>query len=190
MTVTIHQPNFVPWYPFFEKIKQADIFIILGHCQFEKNGYQNRFFLKGKWNTMSTKKGLVSIREKSYINPKGDWNKIKAHLGEYKELLSEMDSLIVEDLFTTNFNIIKHLIQKLNIKTQVVEDYKTDLTSTDRLVDLCKHYKATTYLAGQGGKDYLDETLFEREGIRVSYQENLTKIHTLEYLKNEATKLQ
>ena len=43
MTITIHQPNFMPWYPFFEKIQQADIFVLLGHCQFEKNGFQNRF---------------------------------------------------------------------------------------------------------------------------------------------------
>ena len=43
MRVSIHQPNFVPWYPFFQKIKEVDKFIILKECQFEKNGYQNRF---------------------------------------------------------------------------------------------------------------------------------------------------
>ena len=40
MRISIHQPNFVPWYPFFQKIQQCDKFIILTHCQFEKNGYQ------------------------------------------------------------------------------------------------------------------------------------------------------
>ena len=39
MKIAIHQPNFFPWYPFFEKIKNCDIFIILTHCQFEKNGF-------------------------------------------------------------------------------------------------------------------------------------------------------
>ena len=28
MRVSIHQPNFVPWYPFFQKIKEVDKFII------------------------------------------------------------------------------------------------------------------------------------------------------------------
>ena len=45
---------------------------------------------------------------------------------------------------------------------------------------LCKQYGATKYLAGQGGRDYLDESLFLNEGIKVIYQENLIKKHTLD----------
>ena len=77
MIVTIHQPNFVPWYPYFQKIEQADVFVLLGNCQFEKNGYQNRFYLKDKWNTLSVKKGLELINKKYYIDPIKDWSKIK-----------------------------------------------------------------------------------------------------------------
>jgi hypothetical protein len=183
MIVTIHQPNFVPWYPYFQKIQQADVFVLLGHCQFEKNGYQNRFYLKDKWNTLSVKKGLDPIKEKYYINPLKDWNSIKSRLFEYKNILSEMDNLITDNLYETNKDIILYLMNKLNITTPLVEDYPTDLNSTERLVDLCKKYNATTYLAGQGGKEYLNESLFEKEGIEVIYQENLNKIHTLEYLK-------
>ena len=40
MRVAIHQPNFFPWYPYFEKILRADIFVILQNCQFEKNNFQ------------------------------------------------------------------------------------------------------------------------------------------------------
>ena len=43
MKIAIHQPNFLPWYPFFQKIKEVDKFIILGNCQFEKNGFQNPY---------------------------------------------------------------------------------------------------------------------------------------------------
>lgn len=182
MIVTIHQPNFIPWYPFFQKIEQADVFVLLGNCQFEKNGYQNRFYLKNKWNTLSVKKGLDFIKEKSYVNPEFDWIKLKKHLFEYKDILSEMDNLITENLYETNSSIIKYLIKKLNIKTQITEDYPTNLTSTERLVDICKQHNATIYLAGQGGKEYLNESLFEKENIKVIYQENLNKIHTLEYL--------
>jgi hypothetical protein len=182
MIVTIHQPNFMPWYPFFQKIQQADIFILLSHCQFEKNGFQNRFQLNDRWNTMSVKKGLEYINEKQYIDPKKDWERIKNSLPQYKNILTEMDSMISADLYQTNSSIIRHLIKKLNINTLVVEDYQTNLTSTARLVDICKRYDATTYLAGQGGKDYLNEELFSQQGLDVIYQENMNKIHTLEYL--------
>ena len=182
MIVTIHQPNFMPWYPFFQKIQQADIFILLGHCQFEKNGYQNRFNLDGRWNTMSVKKGIEAINKKQYIDSLRDWERIKNLLPKYKHILSEMDSLITDNLYQTNSSIIRYLIKKLNIDTVVVEDYETSLTSNARLVDLCKYYGATTYLAGQGGKDYLNEELFNIQDIQVIYQENMNKIHTLEHL--------
>lgn len=182
MIVTIHQPNFVPWYPFFQKIQQADIFVLLGHCQFEKNGFQNRFNLDGHWNTMSVRKGIDNINKKQYIDPLKDWERIKNSLPKYKHILSEMDNLITDNLYQTNSSIIQYLIKKLNIDTVVVEDYETSLTSNARLVDLCKRYGATTYLAGQGGKDYLNEDLFKQENIQVVYQENMNKIHTLEYI--------
>lgn len=183
MIVTIHQPNFVPWYPFFQKIEQADVFVVLGHCQYEKNGFQNRFQLDQNWHTLSVYKGLEPIRQKKYVNPKKDWETIKRNLPEYKDLLSEMEYCITDNLFDTNFSIIKHLIQKLDIKTRIEEDYETDLKSTDRLVDICKRFGATTYLAGQGGLDYLDDSLFKNENIEVIYQKDLNKIHTLQYLK-------
>ena len=183
MIVTIHQPNFVPWYPYFQKIEQADVFVLLGNCQFEKNGYQNRFYLKDKWNTLSVKKGLELINKNYYIDHIKDWSKIKDRLFEHRNVLSEMDNLITNNLYETNKNIILHLMNKLNIATSLVEDYPTNLNSTERLIDLCKKYNATTYLAGQGGKEYLNESLFEKENIKVIYQENLNKIHTLEYIK-------
>lgn len=188
MTVTIHQPNFLPWYPFFQKIQQADVFILLGHCQFEKGGYQNRFQLNGLWNTMSTNSGKHNIVDKSYINYQRDWSKIKTNLSNYRSILDELDYCISDNLYETNKTIIKHFLNKLQIHTKFVEDVPTELTSSERLLMLCKKVGATKYLAGQGGKDYLDETLFSREGIEVIYQDNINKIHVLDYLKNETTK--
>ena len=70
----------------------------------------------------------------------------------------------------TNFNVIKAIQKKLNINTEIITDYYTNLSSTARLVHLCKTYKATQYLSGVSGKKYLDTALFEKEGIEVIYQ--------------------
>ena len=64
MIVSIHQPNFMPWYPYFQKMQQADIFVVLENCQFEKNGFQNRFNMNNTWYTMSTTRKLIPINEK------------------------------------------------------------------------------------------------------------------------------
>ena len=182
MRISIHQPNFVPWYPFFQKIQQCDKFVILTHCQFEKNGYQNRFNFNNSWYTMSIKKGLEPIKDKIYLNPKNDWDRIKSKLSEYKTILDEFDNCVFESLETTNFLIISKLCDMLDIKTEIVFDYPTESKSTDRLLDLCKHYDATEYLSGVGAKEYLDESVFENNGIKVIYQDNLIKKHTLEIL--------
>lgn len=186
MIVTIHQPNFIPWYPFFQKMQQADLFIILGHCQFEKNGYQNRFFFQDKWNTLSVKKGLESIKDKQYVNASYDWGKLKKSLAKYDPILSELDGFVSNNLYETNVGIIKHLAERLKIDTPILEDRPTSLTSTERLLAICKEHGATAYLAGQGGKDYLDESLFMKEGIEIIYQENLHKIHTIEWLHQQS----
>ena len=37
-----HQPNYLPWLGFFDKIKQADLFIIEDNIQFERQGFISR----------------------------------------------------------------------------------------------------------------------------------------------------
>jgi hypothetical protein len=182
MRIAIHQPNFVPWYPFFQKIQNCDKFIMLTHCQFEKNGYQNRFNFNDNWYTMSVKKGLEPIKDKVYLNPKNDWDKIKNKLPDYKSILNEFDDCIFEGLEKTNILIINRLCEMLNIKTEIVTDYPTELKSTDRLVDLCIKHQATEYLSGVGAKEYLDENKFNTNHIKVTYQETSNKKHTLEVL--------
>ncbi len=171
MTVSIHQPNFMPWYPFFQKVESADVFILLSHCQFEKNGFQNRFNFDGKWYTMSTNKGLEPIYKKRYVNAASDWEKIKNSLIGYRKVLSIFDDCISESLVDTNTKIILKIAEMLNIPTRIVPDYETDLQSTKRLVRLCKDFNADKYISGISGKKYLDISLFEKEGIEVEYQE-------------------
>ena len=180
MIVTIHQPNFIPWMPFFEKIDQADVYVCLTHCQFEKNGFQNRFNHDGKWHTMSVKKGNVPIRKKKYIDAIENWEKIKKNLPNYEDFLSMFDHRISNNLMLTNLGIIKSVLYLRNIKTEVVLDWKTHLKSTERLVDICVQYGATKYLSGIGAKDYLDESLFEKENIEVIYQEPKNKVSLLD----------
>ena len=172
----------MPWYPFFQKIEKSDIFVIMVNCQFEKNNFQNRFNMNDKWNTMSVNKGMEPIVNKKYLSPEKDWNKIKSNLSEYSDILVNFDEYISENLAETNVSIIKKLCEMLGIETDIVMDFPTDLRSTDRLVDICKHYGATKYLSGPSGKKYLDLDLFS-DNIEVIYQEEQTKKPILEILK-------
>lgn len=185
MIISIHQPNFFPFLPILSKIEASDIFIIMGYCQYEKNNWQNRFNIGKQWYTLSVNKGLDLIFQKLYLNVQKDWNKIKIKLPEFQKYLNLFDDCIYSNLFITNTLIIKRLRDLLKFKTKIVLDYATNLKGTERLVDLCKHYKATEYLSGPSGKHYLDFSLFEKENIKVTIQDqtNIPKISAVEYLE-------
>ena len=186
MIVAIHQPNFMPWYPFFQKIAAADVFCILTHCQFEKNNYQNRFHQNGRWHTMSVNKGLEPIKDKRYVSPENDWNRIKVNLKDYEPILTMFDDLIMDNLASTNIAIIRTMCRLLKIETKITTDWETELMGTERLVEICSSLGATTYLAGSGGsRDYLDVSLFAESGIDVRFQDeiDMIKVPTLEILE-------
>ncbi len=42
---------------------------------------------------------------------------------------------------------------------------------SERLVDICRHFGASRYVSGDAAQSYLDVPLFEREGIRVEWQQ-------------------
>lgn len=171
MIVTIHQPNFLPWRPFFEKIRSADVFVFLRHCQFEKNNYQNRFFYRESWRTMSVNKGLEPIIDKRYVNHQCDWNKIKINLKDKKYILESYDDCISESLWDTNHKIILKTMDQLGIATKVAYDEPTDDLSNERLISICKNLGATTYLAGSGGKNYMQLEKWDAAGIKVIFQQ-------------------
>jgi len=190
MKCAIHQPNFFPWYPFFQKMQECDIFVILGFCQFEKNNYQNRFKMKGKfreWNTLSVNNKLQNIKEKTYLDPVNDYKKIVNNLPEYTDILNRFFPIFNENknLYFVNNLIIKLIADTLNIKTYIVNDYPTGKTGTDRLVDICETVDCNTYISGIGAKKYLDESLFNRHNIKIEYQNENEMIRkpVLEILK-------
>ena len=46
MIVTVHQPEHLPWLGFFDKMRQADVFVLLDTTQFAKDDFQNRNRIK------------------------------------------------------------------------------------------------------------------------------------------------
>jgi hypothetical protein len=47
----------------------------------------------------------------------------------------------------------------------------TDSNPTQRLVEICRHFKATNYTTGASARNYLDEKLFSKNSIKLTYQD-------------------
>lgn len=171
MRIGIHQINFCPWQPFFDKMRSCDVFVLMSHCQFEKGGYQSRFQYNDEWFSMRTGSGIMNICDKQYIDAKEDFKRIKSRLPKvYATKLSIFDYYISNNLRLTNEMIINHAARLLGIKTKIEYDYPTNLKSSERLLDICKHFGATEYLSGVSGKNYLDTKIFEESKIKVKFQ--------------------
>ena len=183
MICAIHQPNFIPWMPYFEKIRQADVFVFLTHCQFEKNGYQNRFNYCDKWYTMSVNHGLDNITEKQYVRHVDDWASICARLPQFSSRLNKLTQWVQSSLWQTNVDIILEICRWLGIDTNKIQlDYATEFVGTERIIDICKTFDCDTYLSGTSGPNYMDMGLFEMDNITVQVQELNDKRSVLEAL--------
>src|SRR3989344_2549613 len=73
MIVTIHQPEYLPYLGFFERLLHADTFVLLDTVQFQRGGFINRNRIRTpegwKWLTVpvvgrkkDVKKSIASVR--------------------------------------------------------------------------------------------------------------------------------
>ncbi|WP_321430936.1 WbqC family protein [uncultured Methanolobus sp.] len=192
MKVAIHQPNYLPYLGFFDKMNKSDIFVIYDDAQFNKGDFQHRnrirIFNGWKWLTVPVEKKMIPINEIKIRNDlltKGNkWN--DAHLSLIEENYSAAPEFInygtaikkifssdFEYLFDLNISFIEFLIESFHINTKIVFSselgFKT--RSTEKLVDIVDCLNGDIYISGPSGKNYLDESLFNAKSISVEYQD-------------------
>ena len=189
LKISIHQPGYLPWIGFFDKIACSDIFVLLDNVQYQKNYFDNR-------NKIKTKKGWiwltvpVKYRFGQKLNEVEIENNIKWPEKHYKTLItnysrapyfSEYFSFFDEiynkrkwkNLIDLNLTLINYIKEKMGIKTKLKRssEFKTAGEKGDRILEICQKLKADFYLSGKFGRNYLDEKKFEEKNIKVDYQE-------------------
>jgi WbqC-like protein family len=189
MLVGIHQPHYLPWLRYFEKIARSDVFVALDNIQFSKNGWQNRNKVKTATGTtvltVPVATGLGDTLDQVGITPGAPWRRKhwrtieqaygKApHFDAYAPTLAGVYERNWDSLNGLNRHMLDCFVKWLGIDTPIV--YASDLnvpgTATERLVNLVKAVDGDTYYTGAFALDeYLDETLFEKAGIALRVQE-------------------
>ena len=78
-----------------------------------------------------------------------------------------------EYLFDFDFETVKQVMKWLDIKMEIIRESELKITSasTQRLVDVCKKIGADTYVSGSGGRQYMDESIFEKNNLKLIYQD-------------------
>jgi hypothetical protein len=189
MKISIHQPQYIPWLPYFLKMESSDVFIFLDSVDFQKNGLQNRNEIKtgqGKhWLTVPVRHNLGQKIIDTEINnnlnwKKKHWESIKNCYGKseffkiYAESLEDFYNQDWINLCELNIEMIIKMMDWLGIKTPTYRSSEIDVigTGSELILNICKEYKATKYISGVGGKNYIDLCSFKSQGIEVIFQDN------------------
>jgi len=187
MRVTIHQPQFLPWLGYLDKIDQADLFIMLDTVQFKKNEWQNRNRIRTatgwQWLTVPVLQHFGQRIDEVLINPTVAWKAqhlraLDMHYARapyrhrYLVQLRELYSAPWNKLSDLNKATVQWLLDAYGITTPIhsAADYAARDEPTDRLIDLCRAVGAAQYLAGAGAEHYMDKPRFESSGVWLEIQ--------------------
>ncbi|UPT75138.1 MAG: WbqC family protein [Elusimicrobiota bacterium] len=194
MIVAAHQPNFMPWLGYFDKMRKADLFISVDHVQMERQGFQNRVRVKTgegpRWLTVpvvqesrgetiaekrvdNSRDGRFRWGRKAMLTLKYAYQKAPHFAAFEPELLKIFDGQW-DRLAPLNEALIEVCREGLGIKTPIVRSSQLKVTGakSEMVLNMCREVGAEAYLAGSGAsKGYLDVAAFEAAGIRVLWQE-------------------
>jgi len=188
MKLTIHQPQYLPWLLYFDKIDRADTFVYLDDVQYQKDGFQNRNQIKSsqgkQWLTVPVIHDFGQKISEVEINNREHWRdkhwkslKYKYSKAEYFDQISEKLNPIYnsswEKLVKLNIETTNLLIDLLNIEVDLLRSSNLEVNGrgSEKVLNICKSLEADTYISGQGGKDYLSLGNFGSAGINVVFQE-------------------
>lgn len=189
MILSAHQPAYLPWLGYFDKIARAKVFVYLDTVQFEKNSFINRNRIKtpqgALWLTIPVKtKGHTSgSLRTTEIDDAQPWR--AKHLKSiemnyrkaprFEERFPKIEALLrrpESNLAEYCFYQLQFWLNEFAIDTRIVRSSELPVESTksDLVLDLCRHLSAGHYLSGALGRDYLIEDDFKRVGISIEYQ--------------------
>lgn len=192
MRISIHQPHYLPWQGYFQKILRSDLFVFLDTVQYKKNSFMNRNRIKGAngdvWLTIPIKrKGLLdrplSLVE---INNNECWQKkhrrtISQNYSRapyFHKLMPGLEAFYKRQYSSFScfaYDMLLFFLNCMDIRTRIVRASELTLPDglrgSDLILDLCAQFEATEYLSGAYGKEYLHLADFDRKGIGVIFQD-------------------
>ena len=189
MIVAVHQPQYLPWLGYFDKIDRADVFVLLDTVQYKKNEWQNRNRIKAadgpQWLTVPVTYRFPQRIAEVAVNNRERWQHKQRQgiVSNYRKapfwddlspFIEEVLSPTWELLAPLNIFGVKELAAILGIETPLyvaseLGEFPED--PDERLIAITKHFGADTYLAGSGGRDYMNLDRYAQSGIEVLFQE-------------------
>jgi hypothetical protein len=193
MIVAAHQPHYMPWLGYLDKMAKADLFVIMDDLQYEAQNFQNRQRVKlhggAQWLTVPLERGAQTDRicDKRIDNTGSrrqhwqhrTWMTLEInyrrapYFAKYADELHAVYTQAWVSLLELDMKMLDLARSWLGITTPLVRASTLGLTGqkTDRILDMCKKVGARCYLSGGGGStEYLDVERVGRAGVGLIWQ--------------------
>jgi hypothetical protein len=189
MIISTIRPYFAPFSGFFYQANLCDIFVILDTVQFPRGTTwitRNRFKNdRGTlWMTIPVwKKGLGLQRiddvRKCHQGRQAQTQLLSlkqayAHapyLSEHLQFSEKLFSTAFDRLIDFNMAIIGHLMLYLGVDTEIrrLSELNIKTGGDHLLIEICRFFNASTYMAPAAAGKHLNADLFEQAGIELRY---------------------
>lgn len=191
MSIGIVQPYLFPYIGYFQLISEVDTFIFYDDVNFITRGWinRNKVLVNGKatYFTIPCKDAsqnkLINEVKHAMTDKKRDKLLRKIKFSYSNAPFFDDVFPIVENVLHTESSYIADLAMQsirktssyLNLETTFKissEEYSNiDLGRAERLIDICKQEKITTYINPTGGKELYSKEEFQKEGVTLQFIE-------------------
>jgi hypothetical protein len=147
MIVSIHQPCYLPWLGYLQRMAQADVFVLLDHVQFERANYQNRTRVlvdgEPRWLTVpvvqrSQKESVLDKEIDNRLEGPRHWGRVHAatlrhayraapYANLYLPALKEILEARWERLVDLDYAMLDVLRDAFGIRTPLVKSSELDV---------------------------------------------------------------
>ena len=183
------QPYFYPYIGYFQLINYVDKFVVYDDVNFIKGGWinRNRILINGRPHFINAQ--LISASSNKLINeinlsPQPKWKKkllksirqnyIKApHFEEVFPVIQNGISRNSDSLSCYLRDCIFDILNLLEISTQITVSSSlynnSDLSASERVMDICRKENAHSYVNAIGGRHLYNKKIFSTNGIELFF---------------------
>jgi WbqC-like protein len=192
VVVAVHQPNFLPWLGYFDKLARCDVFVLLDNVQFPKKSgtWMNRVRLlvggEPAWVTIPVVRAYHGLRriDEMAIDESRPWRrKLLATIEQsyrraphFEETMPFVTEIVMHEgplLADYNEAGVRRLASIVGLdERKFVRASSLGVTgaATDLLIGLTQRLGGGSYLAGGGAGGYQEDEKFAAAGVRLEYQ--------------------
>jgi hypothetical protein len=190
MIIAIIQPGFLPWLGYFEQMAVADVFVYLDDVQYTRKDWRNRNRFMSpegiKMISVPVRKGagrkmLIKDARINYDHPwqKETVERIRQWYGQsryFNDIFLPLEEIIWQDFeFLVDLNCaLNNAVMsflKISVPTFISSDIPNKSNDKNhKIIDICRHHNADVLYDGQAARAFIDQALFEENGIRVIFQ--------------------